>query len=214
MSVVWASFFKFFFLQPMEKCSLMVTRESVGRLSFFFQVISFCNQWKSAAWWLQDRMSVVWDTFFKFSFSTNGKVQLDGYKIGCQLCELLFSSSFFCNQWKSAAWWLQDRMSVVWASFSIFFFFNQWKSAAWWLQDRMSVVWVSFFKFFLQPMDKCSLMVTRWNVGRVSFFFLFYFFATNGQVQLDGYKIECRSCELLFSFLFFCNQWKSAAWWL
>ena len=115
-------FFQVFFLQPMEKCSLMLTRESVGRLSFFFQVISFCNQWKSAAWWLQDRMSVVWDTFFKFSFSTNGKVQLDGYKIGCQLCELLFSSSFFCNQWKSAAWWLQDRMSVVWAPFFKFFF--------------------------------------------------------------------------------------------
>ena len=158
MSVVWASFFKFFFLQPMEKCSLMVTRESVGRLSFFFQVISFCNQWKSAAWWLQDRMSVVWDTFFKFSFSTNGKVQLDGYKIGCQLCELLFSSSFFCNQWKSAAWWLQDRMSVVWASF-----------------------------------------------------FNFFFFSTNGKVQLDGYKIGCRSCEFLFS-IFFFNQWTSAAW--
>ena len=125
--------------------------------------------------------------FFLFSFfATNGQVQLDGYKIECRSCELLFYFLFFCNQWTSAAWWLQDRMSVVWASF-FNFFFNQWKSAAWWLQDRVSVVWASFFKFF--------------------------FFATNGKVQLYGYKIGCRSCELLFS-SFFCNQRKSAAWWL
>ncbi len=171
----------------MEKCSLMVTRENVGRVSCFFQVF-FCSQLKSAAWWLQDRMSVVWASFYKFFFATNWKVQLDGYKIGCRLCELFFKSFFF-NQWKSAAWWLQERMSVVWAYFFKFFFAtngkvqldgykigcrscellfyflffcNQWTSAAWWLQDRMSVVWASFFKFlFLQPMEKCSLMVTR-----------------------------------------------------
>ena len=143
-------------------------------------------------------------------------MELDGYKIECRSCELFFLSFFFCNQWKSAAWLLQDRMSAVWAS---------------------------FLNFLFQPIEKCSLMVTRDNVGRVSFFFQVFFFATNGKVQLDGYKIGCRSSELLFSSFFFvlqpmekcslmvtresvgrlsfffqvisfCNQWKSAAWWL
>ena len=146
-------------------------------MSFFFKFFIFDNQWKSAAWRFQDRMSVVWAFFLKFFFcATNGKVQLDCYKIGYRSCELLFSS----------------------------FFFNQWKSAAWWLQDRVSVVWASFFKFFFcnQECRSCELL------------FIFYFFATNGQVQLDGYKIEFRWCELHFSFLFFCNQWTSASWWL
>ena len=137
-------------------------------------------------------------------------MQLDHYKIECTSCELLFSCFFFCNQWKSAAWWLQDRVSVVWdffkdffatnrnvqldgytigcrssdLFFQVFFFFffssNQWKSAAWWLQDRMSVVWAFFFQ-------------------------VFFCFATNGKVQLDGYKIGCWSCELFFKPFFATN---------
>ena len=114
--------------------------------------------------------------------------------------------AFFCNQWKSAAWWLQDRMSVVWASFFKFFFCNQWKSAAWWLQDRMSVVWASFFMFFFFAING-KVQLDGYKIGCRSCELLFKsFFATNGQVQLDGYKIGCRSCELLFSSFFFATN--------
>ena len=100
-------------------------------------------------------MSVLWAFFSSFFFvsATNGKVQLDSYKIGCRSCELLFSS------------------------------------------------------FFFQPMEKCSLMVTREDVGRVSFFFQ-VLFVTNRKMQLDGYKIGCRSCELPFFNVFFSTYGK------
>ena len=150
-----------------------------GSCELFLKFFYFCNQWKSAAWWLQDRISVVWASFFNcFFFSTNGKVQVDCDKIGCRSCELLFSSFFFFAANRKVQ---LDGYKIECRScellFSIFFC-NQWKSAAWWLRDRMSVVWASFFKFF---------------------------FAANGKVQLDGYKIECRSCVPLFSSFFLTN---------
>ena len=110
----------------------------VGLVGYFFEFFfCFCNQYKSAASWLQDRISVVLVSFLSLFLATNGKVKLGGYKVKCVgLVGYFFKFFFcFCNLWKSAAWWLQDRMSVVWASF--------------------------FFFIFLQPMDKCSLMVTR-----------------------------------------------------
>ena len=115
-----------------------------------------------------------------FFFATNGKVQLDRYKIECRYCEFFFSSFFFAANGKVQLDGYKIGCRSCELLFSSFFFCNQWKIVTWWLLDRMSVVWASFLNYF--------------------------FFLTNGKVQVDGYKIWCQSCQLLFSRFFFATN--------